>query len=131
MSPPAPCKRLMNNSSLVQLLVLFGFCLAAMACGTSMPRKLVSVTVTPAVADAQSFPGGQVQFVATGIFNKPPSPVTPLPDVSSWSVTPGSLASIDQTGLAKCAPGQSGIAAVEIALVGDSPVMNVAKLICP
>ena len=48
------------------------------ACGSSGNnnsfRLLTSIAVTPAQADAQSFPNGLVTFTATGSFSLPPSP---------------------------------------------------------
>jgi len=33
------------------------------------PRQLLSISITPATADAQTFTNGQVQFTATGTFS--------------------------------------------------------------
>lgn len=96
-------------------LFLFLLVLAAaitLACGTSPNRMLESVTLSPALADAQNYPGGLVQFTATGAYTKPPSPVTPLP--ASWGACDSSGASTSQvsvssTGLAQCATGTVGI----------------------
>jgi hypothetical protein len=52
------------------LVVLFAA--LTTSCGGGVadpPRQLVSITVTPAIADAQNFPNGQVQFTATGTFS--------------------------------------------------------------
>ena len=51
------------------------------ACATSNPnsfRVLTAITVTPANADASTYPNGEVTFTATGQFNVPPlsGPVT-------------------------------------------------------
>ena len=94
-----------------------------LACGASDPRPLQSITVTPASADAQDYPGGQVPFVATGHYNSPPTTVTPLQ--TNWAavseqivngiLTFGSVTSavsIDHTGTAQCAAGASGTYAV-------------------
>ena len=48
--------------------------LAMLGCGNS---KLTSVNLSPAAADAQNFPGGQVQFTATGTYSNS-SKVVPL-----------------------------------------------------
>lgn len=114
-------------------VLLFASVLATIGCGSSTPRKLLSVTVSPSAADAQNFPNGQVQFVATGMFNKPPTQVTPF-QVNSWVIVnpPSSpIATIDQNGLAMCVPGQSGTVTVSIALPGDGPLMKAATLTCP
>jgi hypothetical protein len=111
------------------------------ACGNSSPRILQSVIATPASADAQNFPSGQVQFTPTGIFNKAPTHVTLSACsasnsrdtcITAWSTSsPDTIATVDQSGLAHCLPGQSGTVSVTVAVVGDLPVMNVAKLTCP
>jgi hypothetical protein len=122
-------------------LLLFGVLLETLGCGMSTPRRLQSVTVSPASADAKDFPNGRVQFTATGIFNKPPTRVTPLPTCSmssgtdacltAWSAFPPTVATIDQNGLAQCIAGQSQDTKIEVALPGDGPLMAVATLTCP
>ncbi len=99
-------------------LVLLGV-LSFSGCGSS--RKLQSVALTPAAADAQAFPNGQVPFTAKGIFSKPPSP-TPLTskDVawcvgSSSGACAGNInagATVDQNGMAKCSPTFVGTATI-------------------
>ncbi|HKW16838.1 MAG TPA: hypothetical protein VJO35_04960 [Terriglobales bacterium] len=122
-------------------VLLFGVLVQTLGCGMSTPRMLQSVTVSPATADAKDFPSGQVQFTATGIFNKPPTRVTPLPAcsmssgieacITAWSAFPPTVATIDQNGLAQCVAGQSQSTKIEIALAGDGPLMTVATLTCP
>lgn len=112
----------------------------ATGCGSS-PRTLQSVVASPASADAQTFPNGKVQFTPTGIFNKAPTHVTPLPVcsapnsgatcITAWSTSDVRIATIDQSGVASCLPGQSGAVTIEVAIVGDLPLTNVAKLTCP
>jgi hypothetical protein len=91
------------------LLVL---AIIAVACGSQpSARVLKSVTVTPASADAQDYPNGQVTFTATGYYNNQPSPVTPLS--TSWGVcyqgaiTTGATIT-EQSGVAQCAAGSVG-----------------------
>ena len=110
-------------------------------CGNSSPRILQSVVADPPSADAQNFPNGKVQFTPTGVFNKAPTRVTPLPVcsapnsgatcITAWSISPDTIATVDQSGVAQCLPGQSGSVTIGVAVVGDHPVMNVAKLTCP
>ena len=59
-----------------QFFFLFLVLAAALtlACGTSPGRLLASVALSPVQADAQDYPGGLVQFTATGTYTKPPSP---------------------------------------------------------
>ena len=69
---------------LAPVLVLATF--GSLSCGSSNPnigRVLLSVSVTPAAADAQSFPNGQVTFTATGTFSLPPTPA-PLSFVAPY-----------------------------------------------
>ncbi len=42
------------------------------------------ITISPAVANVQDYSGGKVPFVATGYFQTPPSPVSPLQ--ATWGV---------------------------------------------
>jgi hypothetical protein len=90
-------------------------CIAAitLACGTSSSgsRMLESVSVSPATADAQNYPGGQVPFVATGFYTTNPSTVTPLATV--WGACYQEASTTDvlidlQTGTATCKAGAMG-----------------------
>jgi len=109
-------------------------------------RMLQSLTVTPASADAQNFPGGKVQFTATGTFNMAPTTVMSPPVI--WSIqNPSGMptmpqATIDPNGLAQCNAfvGTTLAAATaptepEIPLIGMPPstptVSGTATLICP
>jgi len=102
-------------------IVLFAVA-ATFACGNN--RKLQSVSVTPVAADAKSFPQGQVPFVATGTFSKPPSPAQLTSNEVLWcyggltnvaSPTPGlcagdiaQFATVDLNGVAQCSPSFQG-----------------------
>lgn len=72
------------------VVVLFVFAVFTLACGgtpsSQADRSIQSITVRPTTADAQTFPGGQVQFTATGYYNTQPSPVTPLSE-NLWNDT--------------------------------------------
>jgi hypothetical protein len=83
-------------------------------CGNGGPRRLQSVSVTPASADAQSFPNGQVQFTAVGTYSQPPSPapIVPMGNGMGWSVSDLHIATINQSGLAQCKPGALGVVTV-------------------
>ena len=121
----------------------------AVGCGGS--RHLQSVSLSPASANAQDFPGGRVQFTATGTFSKPPSPVELTGNDIFWCIgsdtglcvgnaQPG--ATVDQSGIAGCNQGFVGTVTV---LAGKtSPMMmgnpdqgsqlqvfGTAKLTCP
>jgi hypothetical protein len=50
----------------------------ALSCGSSSDCALQSITLSPATADAKDYPGGQVQFTATGNYDADPKTVTPL-----------------------------------------------------
>jgi hypothetical protein len=117
-------------------------------CGSG--RQLQSVALTPPSADARTFPNGQVSFVATGAFTKPPSPVQLTGNDATWcvgsasgmcvgNINPG--ATVDQNGVAQCVPGFTGTVTV-LAGTGSSSNMNpdqgsqlkifgAAQLTCP
>jgi hypothetical protein len=114
----------------------FLFCLTfvaaiTLACGSS-PRSqilacspiatppnttgtLESVSLCPAVADAQNYPDGEVQFTPSGTYNTDPTFVSPL-KTYGWGACQGEAATNDvvvsSTGVAKCAPGASGVYSV-------------------
>ena len=119
-----------------------------LGCGSG--RQLRSVSLTPPAADAQSFPRGKVPFVATGIFNNSPTPVTLTSKDVVWcigagdgtcvgNINPG--ATVDQTGMAQCNSGFVGTATIlagKPSSVMGMPdvgfqlkVFGLAKLTCP
>ena len=118
--------------------------LATLGCGgmsNSSPRILQSINVTPATADAQNFPNGQVQFGATGNFSAPPTPVTPL-TVSIWTSSAPAVATVDpNSGVAQCVPGAAGNATIAAKAPSGGPdmptpgtaalVVGTAQLNCP
>jgi hypothetical protein len=88
-------------------------------CGSN--RQLQSVSLNPPSADAQSFPGAQVPFAATGTFSQPPSPSKLTSKDVLWcvgtsagaclgNINPGT--SVDQNGAAQCNPGFVGKATI-------------------
>ena len=85
----------------------------ALSCGgnSSSDRVLQSITLSPATADARDYPGGQVQFTATGFYTTNPETVTPL-IAGGWGscYDNGSTTaiSISQSGVAQCASGAVG-----------------------
>ena len=130
----------------LSICLLAGFAITSVGCGSmnSMSnRVLQSMVITPAAADAHTSPSGQVQFSAMGTFSKAPSPA-PVPFVApysgSWATSDLSVATIDQTGLAKCVPGAAGtvtITAIASSNAGmgtqntSTAVSGTAKLTCP
>jgi hypothetical protein len=125
--------------------------LLALGLGCGSSRQLQSVTLNPASADARNFPNGQVSFKATGTFSKPPSPVQLTSKDVIWcagsnsgacvgNINPG--ITVDQNGLAQCAPGYTGTATVLAGAGSFSSMMNpdggsqldvfgAARLTCP
>jgi len=100
-------------------LILSFFALAvvaslALSCGAnsdpSSNRQLLSIALNPATADAQDYPGGQVQFMATGYYNTAPYTVAPLS--AGWGTcyqeASTSAISVSRTGLAQCESGEVG-----------------------
>jgi hypothetical protein len=90
------------------------------ACGSSTPRTLQSVTVSPATADAKNFPNGEVQFTATAVYNTKPSPVSPA--TASWGACSQGKSttsvSVSNAGVAQCTSGASGTFTI-LAIVFD------------
>jgi len=100
-------------------LILSFFALAvvaslALSCGAnsdpSSNRQLLSIALSPATADAQDYPDGQVQFMATGYYNTAPYTVAPLS--AGWGTcyqeASTSAISVSRSGLAQCASGAVG-----------------------
>jgi len=122
---------------LLTTLLLAGIELVASGCGNGSPRLLQSIAVTPASADAHSFPNGQVQFTAMGTYSEPPSP-SPITQ-SGWSLSDPNLAAISESGLAQCNPGALGVVTVKASAPGPcsgtgcTPVLlsGTAQLSCP
>ena len=80
----------------------------ALACGSAPPPRLLkSVSLSPAVADAQ---GSPVQFTATGYFNdQPPSAKLSAVNWGACYQTQRTTAvSVSNDGLAQCAAGAVG-----------------------
>jgi hypothetical protein len=135
------------GSGPVTLSIFFGT-LLTLGCGSS--RQLQSVSLSPATADAQNFPNGQVSFTATGAFSKPPSPSPLTGKDVTWcagqsagacagNVNPGAL--VDQNGVAQCVAGFVGTTYVMAGTAGtpsQNPdggqalkVFGSAQLTCP
>ena len=90
------------------------------ACGSSTPHTLQSVTVSPATADAKNFPNGEVQFTATAVYNTKPSPVSPA--TASWGACSQGKSTtsvlVSNAGVAQCTSGASGTFTI-LAIVFD------------
>lgn len=105
----------MNRSNPVLLFATFVLAALALSCGagsaSDTPRQLESVTLSPAAANVQDYPSGQVQFTATGNYNTPPFTVTPLP-LAHWGVCYNNAATtaitVNSEGIAQCAKGAVG-----------------------
>jgi hypothetical protein len=132
------------------LLVLFALIASAaclISCSTANPnigRVLTSINVTPATADAQTYPNGVV-FTATGTFSLPPSPV-PVTFTAPYSgefvvdnPASGAVANVISTGTGtvtvQCVADASGMVAVTASALannGSSQVVSgSAELTCP
>jgi hypothetical protein len=135
-----------RTSTTLLVCLLAAFAITSIACSSmnSMSNRVLrSMVISPAIADAQSSPSGQVQFSAMGTFSKAPSPA-PVPFVApysgSWATSDLNIATIDQTGLAQCVPGAAGtltITAIASTNAGQgtqqtsTAVSGTAKLTCP
>jgi hypothetical protein len=81
-----------------------------LACGSSM-HTLQSLSITPASANAQDYPGGQVPFTAAGNYTRQPSPVSPMS--ATWGActtdgNPTAAVTVSSNGVAQCISGSSG-----------------------
>ncbi len=89
---------------------LVGAGVAILSCGSSSQHQLQSIALSPASADAQQYPDGQVQFVITGYYNTAPLTAAPLP--AKWGAcyqsSPTTEISINGTGGAQCGAGAVG-----------------------
>jgi len=136
-------------------LVLAAAASFALSCGlSSVPSsfrsskgQLLSITLTPVTADAQDYPNGQVQFIATGHYKTAPHTVSPLS--AGWGTcyqdAPTTEVSVTPTGLAECESGAvgtytiwandfpfPGIACNAVtACGGGCMVVGTAQLTCP
>jgi hypothetical protein len=126
------------------LLLVSGF---ALSCGSSSSSgamgQLQSITLTPAAADAQNFPMGQVPFLATGIYVNPPHTV--IPQSARWGAcqqnAPVSDVSVSNEGVAQCGSGAAGTYTVFAydmtnctainSCGGGCTVVGTAQLTCP
>ena len=101
----------------------------ALSCGARSQGQdpLQSITLSPATADAQDYPDGQVQFTATGFYTDPPRTVTPLSAMwgTCYQNAPTSEVSVTSGGVAQCAPGAVGTYTV---WANDPPSPNVGCL---
>lgn len=92
------------------LISLIFLAVVLVACGSSSPRTLQTVSISPATADASQIPGGEIQFAATGYYNHNPRFVTPL--TATWGACsqnqPTTDITINPAGLAQCLPAASG-----------------------
>jgi hypothetical protein len=95
-------------------LGLFVICGLALSCGTAAMNagngQLQSIALSPATADAQSYPDGKVPFVASGTYVNPARTVTPQPAI--WGACqknlPTSDITVSSTGVATCVGGAAG-----------------------
>jgi hypothetical protein len=96
----------------LSLIALSVAALLTLSCGARSQGQdpLQSITLSPAAADAQDYPNGQVQFIATGYYMNPSRTVTPLSATwgTCYQFAPTSAISVTSTGLAQCASGAVG-----------------------
>ena len=118
-------RRVRNVARLAGMLAVASATVGCGSMGSSSNRVLQSMTVSPAIADAQNFPQGQVQFSAMGTFSKAPSPaLVPVPFVSpytgSWLSANSNVATISQNGVAQCVAGASGTVTIQAVVSSNS-----------
>ena len=116
---------MLRNWRLTAAIILPVLAGALLSCGNTNSntyRALIAVSIAPEIADAQSYPNGQVVFTATGTFNV--SPLTgPVPSTKPYNAqfgvanpVPNTIATIVSTGpssvTVECAAGASGTVTV-------------------
>lgn len=103
----------MKWSSLLFFCLLVLSALIVLACGSNPTNRAVqSLEITPAAADAQDYPDGQVPFTAIGVYNN--SQLSPVePTSATWGACYQNAAStavtVSTSGVAHCAHGASGV----------------------
>jgi hypothetical protein len=140
----------MDRCTLGLLAFLVALATLISSCSSSDPnsgRVLYSISVTPATADAQTFPNGQVTFTASGMFSVAPSPAAltfAAPYAGQFNVAnptnpPESIATVVSTGdssvTVQCAPGATGTVQVVASAFANNGTNTVvtgsAQLTCP
>jgi hypothetical protein len=141
---------LMDRRVIISLALLGAIAVLVSSCSSSNPnigRVLYSISVTPATADAQNFPGGQVLFTATGSYSLAPTPA-PLTFaapyagefvVSNPTNPPATIATVVTTGnstvTVQCASGAAGTVAVVASASAnngtDTVITGSGELTCP
>jgi hypothetical protein len=136
-----------NFNLLLGFSILILVAVISLSCGTSTTRSIQTVAISPATATAQA--GEPVQFTATGNFNAPPSPVTPV--AATWGAcyqnAPTTAVTLNNNGIAQCAAGAPGTYTVWAFVskqgpgacplyvtacgVGGCQVTGTAQLTCP
>jgi len=114
------------------VLVLAGS-LAALSCGSSRGQsQLQAMSLNPAAADAKNYPGGQVQFTATGYYINPTHTVTPQSAI--WAAcqngSPTNDVSVTSSGVAQCGANASGDYSIDAWYWGFSHVTCDAIAVC-
>ncbi len=136
-------ERLRFTLILLGLVLISSFALSCGAGSKGQQGQLQSITLSPATADAQDYPKGQVPFIATGVYINPAHKVTP--QSAHWGVcqqnAPTDEASVTTGGIAQCASGAVGTSTVFAfdmtncnaitACGGGCTVVGTAQLTCP
>jgi hypothetical protein len=138
----------MRPASFIPAILFAALVACLLSCATSDPnyaRVLTSITVTPATADAQNFPNGQVVFTAAGTFNVAPSP-GPVSSASPYfgqfvvnNPATGAIANIVSTGnstvTVQCVAGAIGAVEIDMNAYANNDTTTViggyAQLTCP
>jgi hypothetical protein len=95
------------------------------AIGPNTTGTLESISLCPAVADANKYVDGQIQFDAMGTYNTAPQEVTPLNARAGWGVCfqnePSNAVTVSSSGVAQCQAGASGMYTI---FASDFPQQN-------
>ena len=133
-------ERLRFMLSILALVLAASF---ASSCGASSsnqqapiaPAGLQYITVSPATADAQDYPDGQVPFLATGHYTNPPHTVTP--QTAAWVACQQdgpttTEVSVTQAGVAQCASGATGTYSINAWDISNPTcnIINACGIVC-
>jgi hypothetical protein len=111
---------------------------STLLCGASSQNpgqgqgQLQSITLSPATADAQNCPNGQVQFTATGHYIDPSQTVTP--QSTYWAAcqlnAPTTDVSVTTASVAQCKSGASGAYSINAFVPGNCEAVNACGTGC-
>jgi hypothetical protein len=111
--------------------LLFVTAAIALACGSGSRGQLKSVSVSPAAANSEDYPDGQVQFTALGYYGTSSSGVpTPVTWSACSKTGPAVGITVSSSGVGQCKAGASGTYYVNAFVQVPSGVQCDLRLAC-